>query len=346
MASGAQFRLPPPPTRVTAPGRVIAVGDIHGDMAKAINALKFAGVLKDDNDRPTWVGGNTVVVQLGDVLDRGDNEIAAVMLLRELDRQARTEGGAVYMLNGNHESLNVAGDFRYVTEGAMYESAIADGQRDPAARQLAVQQAARLRLYSPGGRMARELSKNPTVLIVNDSVFAHGGLLPGHVKYGLARLNAEVAAWMRGDRLLDGSHAAPPFLAMGDRLSVMWNRTYGKEKFANLYDKYHACSQLNMMLELTGCKRLVIGHTPQMEGLNSECDGKVWRVDVGMSSGVLNAEAQVLEIMPQEAPDLESAINIIGYNSAATPPPPTPPLLPVPVAVTFSYGTVKGSSKL
>ena len=31
----------------------------------------------------------------------------------------------------------------------------------------------------------------------------------------------------------------------------------------------------------------------QMYGLNSECDGKVWRVDVGMSSGVLNAEAQV-----------------------------------------------------
>ena len=49
-----------------------------------------------------------------------------------------------------------------------------------------------------------------------------------------------------------------------DRLSVMWNRMYGKEKFANLYDKYHACSQLNMMLGLTACKRLVIGHTPQV----------------------------------------------------------------------------------
>ena len=36
----------------------------------------------------------------------------SVLLLRELDRQARQEGGAVYMLNGNHESLNVAGDFR------------------------------------------------------------------------------------------------------------------------------------------------------------------------------------------------------------------------------------------
>lgn len=35
-----------------------------------------------------------------------------VMLLRELDRQARREGGALFMLNGNHESLNVCGDFR------------------------------------------------------------------------------------------------------------------------------------------------------------------------------------------------------------------------------------------
>ena len=35
------------------------------------------------------------------------------------------------------------------------------------------------------------------------------------MKYGLARLNAEVAAWMRGDSKLDGSHAEPPFVAMG-----------------------------------------------------------------------------------------------------------------------------------
>lgn len=36
-----------------------------------------------------------------------------VMLLRELHKQAQAEGGAVYMLNGNHESLNVSGNFRY-----------------------------------------------------------------------------------------------------------------------------------------------------------------------------------------------------------------------------------------
>ena len=37
------------------------------------------------------------------------------MLLRELHKQAQLEGGAVYMLNGNHESLNVSGNFRWAT---------------------------------------------------------------------------------------------------------------------------------------------------------------------------------------------------------------------------------------
>ncbi len=37
---------------------------------------------------------------------------ASLQLLRNLDQQARAEGGAVWMINGNHESLNVAGDFR------------------------------------------------------------------------------------------------------------------------------------------------------------------------------------------------------------------------------------------
>ena len=38
-----------------------------------------------------------------------------MFLLRELDRQARLEGGAVYMLNGNHESLNISGKYRLLS---------------------------------------------------------------------------------------------------------------------------------------------------------------------------------------------------------------------------------------
>ena len=34
--------------------------------------------------------------------------------------------------------------------------------------------------------MARELSKNPTVLIVNDTIFAHGGVMPVSLSRGFS----------------------------------------------------------------------------------------------------------------------------------------------------------------
>ena len=37
---------------------------------------------------------------------------AIITMLRNVHAQAVKEGGAVYMLNGNHESLNICGDFR------------------------------------------------------------------------------------------------------------------------------------------------------------------------------------------------------------------------------------------
>jgi hypothetical protein len=124
---------------------------------------------------------------------------------------------------------------RYVTPGAFFESARAAGlsEADIAAGDQRRILQARWYLYQPGGAMARELAKNPTVLVVNDVVFAHGGLLPHHLKYGLQRINDEVAEWMGGATRPDGSQASPPFPAMGDSTSVQWNRTFGKERVSD-----------------------------------------------------------------------------------------------------------------
>ena len=54
----------------------MVVGDLHGDLTKTLQSLELAGVLgRDEMGRPIWIGGNTVVVQMGDVMDRGDCEI-------------------------------------------------------------------------------------------------------------------------------------------------------------------------------------------------------------------------------------------------------------------------------
>jgi len=70
---------------------------------------------------------------------------------------------------------------RYVTPGAFIEAAEEFGiPREVAVRNWDGCIQARAALFLPGGRIARELARNPTVLVVNDTAFAHGGLLPTH----------------------------------------------------------------------------------------------------------------------------------------------------------------------
>ena len=59
--------------------------------------------------------------QVGDLLDRGDAEIPLLYWLEQLRRQAAAAGGALHVLNGNHETMNVAGQYRYVTRGGMHK---------------------------------------------------------------------------------------------------------------------------------------------------------------------------------------------------------------------------------
>lgn len=60
-------------------------------------------------------------------------------------------------------------------------------------------------------------------------------------------------------------------------------------------ERMHMNMQLRATLEALNARAMVVGHTPQMSGVNCECDGRVWRADAGMSSGVLDASPQVCE---------------------------------------------------
>ena len=58
----------------------------------------------------------TQALQVGDQLDRGDNEIQILYFLERLQKEAAAAGGALHILNGNHETMNVGGRFRYATQ--------------------------------------------------------------------------------------------------------------------------------------------------------------------------------------------------------------------------------------
>ncbi|XP_050224909.1 shewanella-like protein phosphatase 1 [Mercurialis annua] len=323
-----------PPTYVSAPGRrIIAIGDLHGDLDQARRALDLAGVLNYDGD-DLWIGGETVLVQLGDILDRGEDEIAILSLLRSLDIQAKAEGGAVFQVNGNHETMNVEGDFRYVDSGGFdectdflayledykydWENSFVSwihasksrkedrklsqnywGPLNLVKRQKGI--IARSVLLRPGGPLASELARHSVILRINDWIFCHGGLLPHHVSYGIERINREVSQWMKG---LSGSDDSPdiPFIATRGYDSVVWNRLYSRdESEPEDYQTIQAFSLLEETLQSAGAKAMVVGHTPQTAGVNCKYNCSVWRIDVGMSSGVLNSRPEVLEIRDDKA---------------------------------------------
>ncbi|KAI3917356.1 hypothetical protein MKW98_027275 [Papaver atlanticum] len=324
-----------PPTFVSAPGRrIIAVGDLHGDMSQTRSALEMAGVLSSDG-RNTWTGGETVLVQLGDILDRGEDEIAILSLLRSLHIQAKAKGGAVFQVNGNHETMNVEGDFRYVDQGGFeecvdflhhlenygdnWDEAFVDwvsvseqwkqdrkmnesywGPWNILQKQKGV--IARSTLLRPGGLLSRELARHPVTLKVDDWVFCHGGLLPHHVAYGVEKMNNKVSRWMRGPDENGDDDPELPFIATRGYDSVVWNRLYsGQTGDMEDYQARQIYTILQETLRALGGKAMVVGHTPQTEGINCKYGCSIWRVDVGMSSGVLNSRPEVLEIIDNEA---------------------------------------------
>ena len=55
-----------PPSILMPVKRIIAIGDLHGDYKATIISLQKANVINSKNE---WIGGDTIVVQLGDQLD-------------------------------------------------------------------------------------------------------------------------------------------------------------------------------------------------------------------------------------------------------------------------------------
>lgn len=267
---------PPPDTdrsyAYPAADRVVAIGDLHGDLAATRTALTLAGVI-DASGR--WAGGKTVLVQTGDELDRGDDEQAIVDLFDRLAEEARAAGGAVYVLNGNHEVMNVQLDFRYVTEGGFkdFEDVAGLDLSSPALAPIPPFARARAAAFVPGGPYARKLAKRDVIIAVGDTVFVHGGVLPAHTRYGVARINREVRTWM------EGQTTSPPAVIVSED-SPVWTRLYSGEATPSP----SACKTLGQALAAMSAKRMVVGHTIQRDGITSACDDRVWRIDVGMAA--------------------------------------------------------------
>lgn len=258
---------------------IFVIGDLHADYSKTVNLFKYFKLI-DNNYK--WIGKNCIVVQLGDQIDgygRGNyedasGEIKILDFFDELNIQAQIYGGGVYSLIGNHELMNVMGNFSYASK----KDIESDGGRDK-----------RKKLYQPGGCMANRLScTRNTILKINDIIFVHGGIIPELVKKNkkntLQLVNIIMKNFFNGKTNINDK-TVKKFLI--DSKGVLWDRSFGKDNVN--------CSILDETLKNMDAKHIIIGHTPQ-NVINSKCNEKVWRVDVGLSKSFGGNKFQILKI--------------------------------------------------
>lgn len=270
-----------PPTRYPAVERLVAIGDLHGDLKTSRRVLKLVGAM-DDEDR--WIGGNLVIVQTGDQLDRGGDELEILDLLDSLREQAQAVGGDLHILNGNHELMNAKLDMRYVTvEGYLdFLDTPVEDPESASPQQVVDGVGNRIRAMRPGGTIALRFAERNVIVIVGDTAFVHGGILPHVIDYGIERLNRETRSWLRKEIAFP-----PPVLFPTE--GPIWSRHFSDET------DEEDCRLLREVLERLDIQRMVVAHTVQEEGITSACDQRVWRIDVGLAT-YYGGEPSALEI--------------------------------------------------
>jgi hypothetical protein len=233
---------------------VIAIGDVHGDFDDFCLILKRVGLI---DEKLHWAGNHAILVQTGDLLDRGAKERQAVDLMRSLEDEAAKAGGQVVTLLGNHEMMNLMGDLRYVTPElyASFSTPDSEARRRSAYEEFVkwrknngqLLQAAhdamfdvtesqwlanhplgfieQREAFAPDATYGDWVRKRSAVTKVSGMLFAHGGIAPEVATIKIDEINERIRGEMN---LFDGikqyliaEKLIPPFFTLQEITAVV-----------------------------------------------------------------------------------------------------------------------------
>jgi len=310
--------------------RIVAVGDLHGDYDAWAAIARAAGLI---DRKGKWAGGQTVLVQLGDVVDRGPDSLKIIRDLMRLQREAARGGGKVYVLVGNHEAMNMTNDLRYVHPGeyAAFADRNSERRRDLTfeKNRAAIEAAYKARFpemtseairaewmksmplgklehqlaWSPDGEIGSWMVRNPAVLKLGDTIFAHGGISATYATVPMDETNRRVAEALR-------ARDESPTSIINDPHGPLWYRGLITRSGDDETTKFPASNaqepaltidqEIELVCRSFGVKRIVVGHTPSLSGIVPEDEGQLWRADSG-NSRAYGGTPSYLEIIGDRA---------------------------------------------
>jgi hypothetical protein len=316
--------------------RIVAVSDIHGAYDALIETLQVADVIDEDL---AWSGGKTHFVITGDLLDRGPDSRLVMDLIMRLEHEAPLAGGRVHQLIGNHEVMNLIGDLRYVADEEYAAFLDMESEKDreywykkyrrdhaadsnEAALRWQFDEKAppgyfgHRKAFRYDGPYGKWLLQKPLMVVINDTVFVHGGIPPFVAKYGLEGVNVRLKKELRDFLTARAALEKRTVLSPVDRFKEIPGLLTKKAKAGRLIDidlrnaqmaidlgdtplygpegptwyrGTASCNSLvegdslNAALDVVGAQRVVIGHTPTItRRVQQRMNGQIVEIDTGM----------------------------------------------------------------
>jgi hypothetical protein len=290
---------------LTTTSRIVSVGDVHGAFDRFEAILREAGLI---DARGAWIGGAAILVQTGDLLDRGPDSRRAMDLVRRLEGEAARAGGQVHALLGNHEVMRIAGDVRY-TSAAEYDafrSDNAEALRERLYEQQAAEKSAQAastgatfdaeafrktflaatplgaaemqQAFAESGEYGAWLRHHDAMVRINGMLFVHAGPNAAFAAAGCEATNRQARADLKTMKLSDP----------GVKQTLLWI-SGGPVWYRGLVadpPTPAAADEVTAVLNALGASRIVVGHTTSpSRRIRSLYGGRVLETDTGMLGG-------------------------------------------------------------
>lgn len=238
--------------------KLVAISDIEGDFKAFRELLQATCVIDDDLQ---WSFGDGHLVLTGDFFDRGDRVTETLWLIYELENQAEKAGGKVHFVLGNHETMNLQGDTRYVHPKYYFSAKAMDVPLGE--------------LYSEQTELGRWLRTKNALEKIGNILFVHGGISEkvNALDLSVSEINKRMRPHL--DEYKKHENDTIQTLMWGD--GPLWYRGYyGGEPVPEVIDQ---------TLEQFGVNHIVTGHTVVADTISTHYGGKVINIDTRHADG-------------------------------------------------------------
>ena len=199
------------------------------------------------------------------------DDVEVIYFTNLLDKFAQSKGGRFISIIGNHEFMNVIGNYSYVSSKSMANN-----------------ETKRRELFKTGGKLSPILSNRPIVLKIGELLFCHAGLTNNHIMI-LKKYNKNISyinrIWrnfvLHNNVLKEDKEIFDKILL--DYEGILWTRNLGNQ------------DELKKMLDSINCTFMFVGHTV-MDGIKFYNE-KVWFTDTGISRSFGTDKYQYMEII-------------------------------------------------